>query len=128
MLQRFLLACFLLFVSTAEAPAQSPKGTSPCAPNSLSTSSVSSNVQLSTCGASLIIMNITSQEAFYKIGQASTTAATTTVTDSYSIPGNSFELLVVPGLAGSPGVAGWYFAGITATGTTTIRLIQGNAQ
>ena len=71
-------------------------------------------------------MNLTSQEAFFKIGQLSSTAATTTVTDSYSIPGGAYILLTVPGLAGAG--AGWYFAAITAAATTTIRLIQGNAQ
>ena len=71
-------------------------------------------------------MNLTSQEAFFKIGQLSSTTATTTVTDSYSLPGGAYILLVVPGLTGTG--TGWYFAGITATSTTTIRLVQGNAQ
>jgi hypothetical protein len=121
-------AALLVALSIPQAIAQSgaPKGISPCAPNSLSVSGTSSNVQLSTCGSSLIIMNLTSQEAFFKIGQQSTTAATTTVTDSYSIPGGAYILLTVPGLAGAG--AGWYFAAITAASTTTIRLIQGNAQ
>jgi hypothetical protein len=129
-MKRFFALAVLLLILCAPpsllAQTGAPRGISPCTPNSIAVSGTSSNVQLSTCGSSLIIMNITSQEAFFKIGQLSTTAATTTVTDSYSIPGNSFELLTVPGLAGVG--AGWYFAAITSTSTTTIRLIQGNAQ
>jgi hypothetical protein len=124
-MKKFILSvCLGALLLLTPAWAQQPKGTSPCAPNSLTVTGTTGNVQLSTCGATLIVMNITSQEAFYKIGPASTQAATTTVTDSYSIPGNSFELLTVPGLAGAG--SGWYFAAITATGSTTLRLIQGN--
>lgn len=114
-----------LFCGAADAQ-QPPKGISPCAANSISVSNTSSNVQLSTCGATLIIMNLTSQEAFYQLGQASSTAATSTPTSSYSLPGNAYEVITVPGLGGTG--SGWYFAAITATSTTTIRLIQGNAQ
>jgi len=126
MLKRFLFACFFLSLSINAAVAQSgaPKGISPCAPNSLSVSGTTSNVQLSTCGASVILMNLTSQEAFFKVGKASNTAATTTVTDSYSIPGGTYIVITVPNFD----TAGWYLAAITATSTTTIRIIQGNAQ
>lgn len=94
---------------------------SPCAPNSLSVSGTSSNVQLSVCGPVVYLINTTSQEAFWKLGPASTTAATTTVTDSYSIPGNTYERITVP----TGQSAGYYLAAITATGTTTIRILQG---
>ena len=126
-MKRFLLSfTFLaLFSSSAFAQSGAPRGIAPCAPNSITATSPSANVQLSTCGNTLLIMNLSAQEAFYKVGSASTTAATTTVTDSYSIPGNSFEMIVVPGLAGQ---TGWYFAAITAASTATLRLIQGNAQ
>jgi hypothetical protein len=128
---RALRTLLIIGVLTLPCPVwaqQPPKGISPCAANSLSVSSTSSNVQLSTCGASLIIMNLTSQEAFYTVGQASTTAATTAgnTTASYSLPGGAYELITVPGLTGDKN--GWYFAAITATSTTTIRMIQGNAQ
>jgi hypothetical protein len=66
-------------------------------------------------------MNLTSQEAFFNVGQASTTAATTS---DYSIPGNSFLTLTVP----DESAAGWYVAAITASSTTTIRIIEGRAQ
>jgi hypothetical protein len=126
MLKRFLFACvlFILPINVAIAQSGAPKGIEPCAPNSLSVTGSSSNIQLSKCGASVILMNTTSQEAFFKVGNASTTAATTTVTDSYSIPGGTYIVITVPNLD----VAGWYLAAITATSTTTIRVIQGNAQ
>ncbi len=126
MLKRFLLACVLLtlFITGVSAQSGAPKGIEPCAPNSLNVTGTSSNIQLSKCGPSVILMNLTSQEAFFKVGKASTTAATTTVTDSYSIPGGTYIVITVPNLD----TAGWYLAAITATATTTIRVIQGNAQ
>src|ERR1700721_1679223 len=116
----FLAAVFLASNADAQQP---PKGIAPCAANSISVSNTSGNTQLSTCGSSLIIMNLTSQEAFYNLGSASSTAATTS---SYSLPGNAFELITVPGRNGVG--SGWYFAAITASSTTTIRIIQGTAQ
>ena len=126
---RLLLALSILlgFYLPVFAQSSAPKGIALCAPNSLSVTGTSSNVQLSQCGPSVILENITSQEAFFKIGQASTTTATTTATDSYSLPGGAYMVIVVP--TPNPGSAsGWYLAGITATSTTTIRILQGNAQ
>ena len=123
-MRTFFLAISFWLLSTLAPQAQVPKGISACAPNSLSVTGTSSNIQLSQCGPSVILMNLTSQEAFFKVGKASTTVATTTITDSYSIPGGAYIVIVVPNLD----VAGWYLAAITATSTTTIRVIQGNAQ
>jgi hypothetical protein len=117
----FAFAFWLLSTLAPEAQSGAPKGISPCAAASLSVSGTSSNVQLSQCGPSVILMNITSQEAFFNIGKASTTAATTS---NYSIPGGAYLVIVVPTLD----TAGWYLAAITSTSTTTIRVIQGNAQ
>lgn len=125
-MKRLLLGCAFLLSMTATVFAQSgaPKGISPCAPFSLSVSGSSSNVQLSQCGPSVILMNISTQEAFFNLGSASSTTATTS---SYSLPGGAYIVVVVPTPnPGSP--LGWYLAAITATSTTTIRVIQGNAQ
>ena len=65
-------------------------------------------------------MNLTSQEAFFNVGKASSTVATT---GSYSIPGGAYIIITVP----NDNVAGWYLAAITATSTTTLRVIVGNA-
>ena len=92
-------------------------GISPCAAETLSVSGTSSNVQLSTCGPVVILYNITSQEAFYNYGAASTTAATTS---NYSLPGNTFVVLNINTIGG-------YLAAITGSSTTTIRVVQGYA-
>ena len=118
----------LLTIGGAQAQ-QTPRGLSPCAlgvalspPTTLSVNNISStNVQLSVCGPTVLLMNITSQEAFYNVGPTSSTAATV---NSYSIPGNSFQLLTVP----SNGAGGWWLAAITAANSTTLRVVQGTAQ
>lgn len=116
------VACFLFFtfVLVDLALTQQPKGIAPCAANTINATGTSSNIQLSQCGASVVIMNLTSQEAFFNYGKASTTAATAS---NYSIPGGAYIIITVP----NQDVAGWYLAGFTATSTTTLRIIIGNA-
>ena len=119
---RYLYGLLIAFALCATpALAQQPKGISPCSANTISASGASSNIQLSTCGASVVIMNLTSQEAFFNVGKASTTVATTS---SYSIPGGAYIIITVPN---NDPAGGWYLAGITATSTTTLRIIIGNA-
>jgi hypothetical protein len=116
-----LLALTLLLGVGHRAHAQQiPAGFAPCSAHSLAVSNTSSNVQLANCGPSLILMNLTTQEAFFNVGQASATTATAS---NYSIPGNSYLQITVPDETG----AGWFVASITSTGTTTIRLIEGRA-
>ena len=119
----YLFAAIILFAAIP-ANAQQSNGFTPCKtsaqPGSLSVSGTSSNELLSTCGPSVIIYNITSQEAFYELGSNSSTTATTS---SPSIPGNTFVILSVP--FGQGTVA--YLAAITASSTTTLRVVQGSA-
>lgn len=116
-----LLGATLWFVCPASA--QQQHGFNPCTvaagAQSMSVTTTTSNVQLTTCGPNLLVFNITSQEAFYAIGKTSSTTATT---GSFSIPGNSYIMLSVPS-----GTAYW-FAAITGSSTTTLRLSQGIAQ
>jgi hypothetical protein len=104
-------------VSWAQQP---PTGMAPCSAHTLSVSGSSGNVQLSGCGPSVILYNISSQELFYNIGSASNTAATTS---NYSLPGNTSVTLTVPNP--TPNAAGWYVAAITSTSTTTLRIVEG---
>src|ERR1700754_4965241 len=114
-MQRLMAAALLaLFAFVGHANAQIA-GIAPCAAESLAVSGTSSNVALSACGPVVIVYNITSQEAFYNLGQASNTAATAT---SYSLPGNSFVVLQVG--QSTPG----FLAAIASTGTTT-KLLPG---
>ena len=66
-------------------------------------------------------MKISTQEAFFNVGQTSATVASAT---NYSLPGNSFLMIIAP----DETAAGWYVAGFTSTGSTTIRVIEGRAQ
>lgn len=111
---RLLLWLSVALAVSGQAHAQSA-GLLPCNAASLSVSSVSSNVQLSKCAPTAIIMNIGSQEAFYALGGTSGAVATTS---NYSIPGNSFQQIVV-------GTNGEWLAAITSTSTTTLRVVQG---
>ena len=90
-------------------------GISVCSANSISVSNSSSAITLSNCGPVVIIYNITSQEAFYNTGATATTS-------NYSIPGNSYVVLQVSQAA--PG----QLSAITASSTTTLRIVQGIAQ
>ena len=107
----------------------SQAGITPCGGGTLAVTGTSSNVQLSTCGPVAIVYNISTQEAFYALGSTSATAAvaqsstTSPVASQYSIPGNTYVVINVPN-AGAPA---WYLAAITATSTTTLRIVQGYA-
>lgn len=108
---------FSLSALLALLPAASARqGITPCAAFTLSVSGTSSNQQLSTCGDTVLLWNVGSQEAFYTFGTSSSTAATTS---NYSIPGTSFVVL-------SLGLTGLYLAAITSTSTTTLRVTQGD--
>jgi hypothetical protein len=100
---------------------QTPKGFAPCHAFSISATSSSSNIQLANCGPTVILMNLTSQEAFFNYGSASSTTASSS---NYSLPGGAYIMITVPDQ--SP--AGWYIAGYTSTSSTTIRILEGRAQ
>lgn len=115
---KYLISVLCAFVwFTAPALAQ-VAGITPCAAESLSVTGSTGNVALSGCGAVAIVYNITSQEAFYNLGTSSVTATTS----NYSIPGNAFVVLQV---STSPSQ---FLAAITASSTTTLRVVQGWAQ
>lgn len=98
-----------------------PQGITPCTPSSsLSVTTTSSNVQLSACSGVVLLWNVGAQEAFYKYGAASSTAATTG-TDSWSIPATSFVVLNL-------GTNRPYLAAITSSSTTTLRITQGQVR
>lgn len=106
-------------------------GISPCAGGTLAVTGTSANVLLANCGPVVIVYNITSQEAFYNTGATSSTVATSQTTSTTaptnlnganSIPGNSFVTLNISNLATA------YLAAITASSTTTLRIVQGYAQ
>ena len=113
---KFGLAVAALFLVSHQANAQATQaGLTVCASSSLSVTGSSANVLLSGCGHSVVLTNIGSNEAFYNVGAASTTTATTS---SASLPaGNSIVLNV--------GDNAPYLAAITSTSTTTIRITQG---
>lgn len=124
---RSLLLILGLLLSLSVSASAVDQGFTPCVlgnagspPVTLSVSNTSSNVQLAVCGPTVILMNITSQEAFFNLGSTSSVTATTS---SFSLPGNSFIQLTVP-----TGAIGYYLAAITSTSTTTIRILQGIAQ
>jgi hypothetical protein len=113
---RLFTALGLLILTAGGASAQYA-GITPCASKSLAVTSSSGNVLLSSCGQTVILYNISSQEAYYNWGSASNTAATTS--GNY-IPGGGFVVLNLP--------AATYLAGITPTSTTTFKVVQGAAK
>ena len=100
---------------------QTPKGFAPCHAFSLNPSGSSVNVQLANCGPTVILMNLTSQEAFFNYGSSSATSASSS---NYSLPGGAYIMITVPDQ--SP--AGWYIAATTSTSSTTVRILEGRAQ
>ena len=98
------LLAALLALALPAAAQQVPKGFAPCDEHSIAATSPSSNIQLSKCGPSVILMNIGTQEAFFNVGQ---TAATVAAATNYSLPGGAFMLITVP----DQSAAGWYVAG-----------------
>lgn len=124
---RIIVAAVAAWLIASPAWAQSTAGMSPCNPTatkSLSVSGTSSEVQIPNCSTSrpattVIVYNVGSQEAFYRINtSAGSTAATTA---AFSLPGLTYVRLAVP-------AGGGYIAAITASSTTTLRLVPGNAQ
>ncbi len=111
-------AAILCALGAVDAQAQTA-GMLPCNAASLSVSNTSSNVQLSKCAPSALIMNIGTTEAFYVFG--ATSATTTAQTTNFSIPANSWQWVTV-------GTNGEWIAAITASSTTTLRIIQGVGQ
>ena len=133
-MRRFIagITLALAFCWPCLASAQSLAGLGPCAGGTLAVTGTSSNVQLSNCGPVVILYNISSQEAFYDVGTSSslsiasapsTSTSAPSTSAPYSLPGNSFVTLNLGGM----GDAGFYLAGITATSTATIRIVQGYA-
>jgi hypothetical protein len=122
---RFALALTMLTALAGPAAAQNPRGFTPgngdasCAvPASISVSSTSSRTALddaNTCGASVILINVGATEAFYRLGTSDAVAAVTT---DNALPANGTIVLSI--LQGQT-----YLAAITATGSTTIRVLQG---
>jgi hypothetical protein len=118
-MKRSLLALgLLLSTCVAALPQAAAVGFRACNAATISATAVSSNVQLNTCGATVILYNITAVEAFYVVGA---TSATTATTSNFSIPGNSFVQIAVP-------TNGDWIAAITAAGSTTLRVSQGSIQ
>lgn len=113
---RLIAVLFFALIGTAQA--QQLAGITPCAAKSLSVSAASSNVALDACGPTTIVYNITTQEAFYKLV---TTSGGTATTSDFSLPGSTFVVLQF-----AQGTATW-LAGITASSTTTFRIVQGRA-
>ena len=110
------LAAFLLMLASPNANAQA--GISPCAAKTLAVTTTTGNVALSTCGSTIILYNTTSQEAYFNVGTASKTAATTS---TFYAPAGSYVVLQTP-----TGVVS-YLAGITPTSTTTFKIVQGQS-
>ena len=115
MLRLILVVAGLLFIS---APAGSQQGITPCAAFSVSVSGTSANQQLSNCGTTILLWNVGTQELFYVVGSASSTAATTS---NFSLPGASFVVLNLNNTRP-------YVAAITASSTTTMRITQGQTR
>jgi hypothetical protein len=118
------LAALSMVVSPTLALAQSSPGLTPCAASavvgktSMGVTTSSSTLALPRCGATVILYNLTSQEAFYAI---STSSSVTATTSSFSLPGGFYVVLNI-------GSAQTYLAAIVAANTTTIRITQGTAQ
>jgi hypothetical protein len=117
-----LLLLVALLALGPPASAQQSRGFTPCtiSQSSISVNTGSQNVQLSTCGPTAILYNLTTQEIFYKLGA---TASTTATTSDNSLPGSSYVVLNVP-FAGS---AGFWIAAIAAANSSTLRIVQGVA-
>lgn len=118
---KFLLVALIIsFCSFGAAFAAPQLGITPCVPSTqpadLTFSAVTANVHLSTCGETLIAFNNSANDARFRLGSASNTAALTT---DLLLPSKTFVVLNVS-------TAGWYFAAI-GSGGGTISFIQGTA-
>ena len=120
LLGAFFVAC--VFAAGCLPAAAQIFGMSPCGMITLSATTTSSNAQLPACGTTAQVTNTGSVEAFYFFSNPSGTVAT--------IPGagtSSTGFAIEPGqtVSVSTGPGAVYFAAITASGTTTLRITQG---
>ncbi len=115
-MMKWMIFVFLALVVPMGRADSQGIGLLPCSANSLSVTAASGNVQLSRCGPVLILMNIGSAEAFYTFGGTSALAVATI--SNFSLPPNSFQQVIV-------GANAEWLAAITASSTTTLRLVQG---
>ena len=116
------LVLFLIGIIWAQAsPAfaqTSNAGMTPCGSGiSLSVTNTSSNSVLSACGATAVIWNIGGTEVFLNLGTTSSTTAVAAT--GWSLPPGS-------SITFNTGKAPLYLAAITASSTSTIRVVQGN--
>ncbi len=114
--------CFAILLFLAFTPIHAggqSAGLLPCNAASLNVTNVSSNVLLSKCAPSALLMNIGTIEAFYTFGGTSALAVATT--SNFSIPAGSYQWITV-------GTNGDWIAAITASSTTTLRIVQGTGQ
>lgn len=123
-MKKLVAIALLLLLGCPAFGQQTPKGFAPCGNGlSLSVTNSSGNVQLNNCGPSVVLMNVGTQEAFFNVGQLSSTAANSNGNVGYSIPGGAYLMITVPDQT----AAGWYVASVTATSTTTLKIIEGRA-
>ena len=118
-MKKFLIAFALLFCS-GFAQAAPQLGITPCQisvqPADLTFSGTSANVQMSSCGETVIAFNNSASDARFRIGSGSGTTALTT---DLLLPSKTFIVLNV-------GTAKLYFAAI-GSGGGTISFIQGTS-
>lgn len=116
-MKKLLILLLAPFFLASAANAQS--GITPCGTaKTLAVTTSSSNVQLLTCGQTVLLWNVGATEIFYKYGSASTTTAA--VTD-WSLPSGGFVVLNL-------GSAGLYLAAITSSSSSTVRITQGQTR
>jgi hypothetical protein len=127
-MQRLLAVLGFLGLLLVPSQAQQARGFTPCAAFTFSVTNSSANIQISGCGANVILINGTSTEVFYSIGTtnavtATASAATTGINTSFSLPANSQTTLTLSVLPGNPGPFIALVAGVA--GPTVIRINQG---
>ena len=123
------LAAALAFLACILTPAwgQESQGFQPCAAFTFSVTNSTANQQLSSCAGVLQLINSTTTEVFYNIGNsavsATASAATTGANTSYSLPASTTVFVVVNALPGIPAPYIAMIAGVA--GPTVIRINQG---
>lgn len=108
-----ILRLAALALALTVTAAQAEKFTPCSAGATISVTTGSSRAQVPACANAVIIYNTGSVEAFYKQGTSSVTAATT----DFSLPGLTYVVIDI--------TSGQYIAAITASSSTTIRLVPG---
>jgi hypothetical protein len=117
----FVLLGVLFFLATADA--QVTQGFAPCAsaaPTALTAGVASTNTNIGGCGTTAIVYNTGTITAFYTVGPTNATVATVT---SQPLPGNTFVQIAIPLNAGS-----WFFAAITAAGSSSLLIASGSTK